>query len=80
MGRMKEHVIEIAEKLRKQYPAGTRVELVQMDDPQAPPAGTRGTVQGVDDMASLLVNWDTGSSLSVLYDVDKVIKVKPACF
>ena len=80
MGRMKEHVIEIAEKLRKQYPAGTRVELVQMDDTQAPPAGTRGTVQGVDDMASLLVDWDTGSSLSVLYDVDKVIKVKPACF
>lgn len=80
MGRMKEHVIEIAEKLRKQYPAGTRVELIQMGDPQAPPAGTRGTVQGVDDMASLLVNWDTGGSLSVLYGVDKVIKVKPACF
>lgn len=80
MGRMKEHVIEIAEKLRKVYPAGTRVELIQMDDSQAPPAGTRGTVQGVDDMASLLVNWDTGGSLSVLYGVDKVIKVKPACF
>lgn len=76
MGRMKEHVIEIAEKLRKLYPADTRVELVQMDDPQAPPVGTGGTVQGVDDMASLLVNWDTGSSLSVLYDVDKVIKVR----
>ena len=80
MGRMKEHVIAIAEKLRRQYPAGTRVELVHMDDPQAPPAGTRGTVQGVDDMASLLVNWDTGGSLSVLYGIDKVIKVKPACF
>ena len=80
MGRMKEHVIEIAEKLRKVYPAGTRLELVHMDDPQVPPAGTRGTVQGVDDMASLLVSWDAGSSLSVLYGVDKVIKVKPACF
>lgn len=76
MGRMKEHVIEIAEKLHRQYPAGTRVELIQMDDPQAPPAGTRGTVQGVDDMASLLVDWDNGSSLSVLYGIDKVIKVR----
>ena len=76
MGRMKEYTIEIAESLRKLYPAGTRVELVHMDDPQAPPAGTRGTVQGVDDMASLLVDWDNGSSLSVLYGVDKVIKVR----
>lgn len=30
--------------IRSQYPAGTRVELVQMDDAQAPPAGTLGTV------------------------------------
>jgi hypothetical protein len=38
--------------LRKTYPAGTRVELVQMDDVQAPPAGTKGTVIGVDDTGS----------------------------
>ena len=31
---------------RRLYPAGTRVELVQMDDAQAPPVGTRGTVIG----------------------------------
>ena len=41
--------------LKKQYPIGTRVELVKMDDFQAPHIGTRGTVTGVDDMASILV-------------------------
>ena len=38
---------ETVERIRKEYPVGTRVELVQMDDPQAPPVGTKGTVRGV---------------------------------
>ena len=58
---------EIVERLRKQYPAGTRVELIRMEDEQAPPIGTRGTVVGVDDMGSIMVAWDSGGSLSVLY-------------
>lgn len=33
----------VAEHIRSQYPAGTRVELVQMDDAQAPPVGTLGS-------------------------------------
>lgn len=52
------------------YPAGIRVELLHMDDPQAPPAGTRGTVTGVDDIGSIMVNWDNGSGLNVIYGVD----------
>lgn len=52
------------------YPAGTRVELLHMDDPQAPPAGTRGTVTGVDDTGSIMVNLDNGSGLNVIYGVD----------
>jgi hypothetical protein len=60
--------------LRKTYPAGTRVELVQMDDVQAPPEGTRGTVIGVDDTGSIMVNWDNGSGLNVIYGVDMVRK------
>ena len=55
------------EKIRTQYPKGTRVELVSMDDPQAPPVGTRGTVTGVDDAGSILVDWDNGSGLNVIY-------------
>ena len=38
---------ETVERVRREYPAGTRVELVRMDDVQAPPAGTKGTVKGV---------------------------------
>ena len=51
------------ELLRRRYPVGTRVELVQMDDPQAPPVGTKGTVRGVDDIGSIMVAWDNGSGL-----------------
>lgn len=63
------------ERLRLRYPAGTRVELVEMDDVQAPPIGTRGTVTGVDDAGSLLVDWDNGSGLNVIYGVDRVKKL-----
>lgn len=65
--------------LRRQYPAGTRVELVGMDDAQAPPPGTRGTVVGVDDIGSILMRWDTGSSLNVIWGVDVIRKVCPKC-
>lgn len=63
------------ERLRLRYPAGIRVELVEMDDVQAPPIGTRGTVTGVDDAGSLLVDWDNGSGLNVIYGVDRVKKL-----
>lgn len=66
---------EIVEQVRIEFPIGTRVELVQMDDSFAPPIGTKGTVRGVDDAASLLVDWDNGSGLNVIYGVDKVRKV-----
>lgn len=66
---------EIVERVRKEYPAGTRVELVRMDDFQAPPIGTKGTVRGVDDTASIMVSWDNGSSLNVVYGEDKCCKI-----
>ncbi|MEG0944659.1 MAG: DUF4314 domain-containing protein [Angelakisella sp.] len=66
---------ETVECLRRQYPTGSRVELVQMDDAQAPPVGTQGTVTGVDDTGSLLVNWDNGSSLNVIFGVDRCRKL-----
>lgn len=66
---------EIVEHLRKQYPIGTRVELVRMVDEQAPPIGTRGTVIGVDDAGSIMVSWDSGGSLSVVYGEDLCKKI-----
>lgn len=67
---------EIVERLRREFPTGTRVQLVKMDDVQAPPVGTLGTVQGVDDIGSILVAWDTGSGLSVAYGEDLCRKVE----
>ena len=61
-----------AEILKEQYPAGTRIMLKRMDDIQAPPFGTLGTVQGVDAIGNILVQWDTGSTLSVT-EIDEVI-------
>ena len=55
--------------------ATQRVHEVQMDDPQAPPIGTKGTVIGVDDIGSIMVAWDTGSGLNVAYGVDVCRKV-----
>ena len=66
---------ETVDRIRREYPAGTRVELVQMDDAQAPPVGTKGTVIGVDDTGPLLMRWDTGSGLNVVYGEDIVRKI-----
>ena len=63
---------EILASLREQFPQGARVELTRpMDDPQAPPIGTKGTVRGVDDTGSITVAWDGGGSLHVLYGFDE---------
>ena len=47
-----------------------------MDDPQAPPIGTKGTVLGVDDLGSIMVAWDSGGSLNVVYGEDICRKVE----
>ena len=67
---------ETVERIKSEYPKGTRVELTGMEDPQAPPIGTKGTVVGVDDIGSIMVNWDNGSSLSVVYGEDSCRKLK----
>lgn len=66
---------EIVERVRREFPTGCRVELVKMDDAQAPPIGTRGTVIGVDDTGSVMVRWDNGSGLHVVYGEDRCKRV-----
>ena len=61
---------ELLEFLQQEYPPGTWVRLTRMDDPQAPPVGTKGTVRGVDDIGSIMVAWDNGCGLSVAYGED----------
>lgn len=67
---------EIVARVLRQYPAGCRVELTRMDDLQAPPIGTKGTVLGVDDTASIMVAWDNGSGLNVVYGEDRCRKIE----
>ena len=65
------------EQLRKEYPIGTRVELIHMDDPYNKKLvpGCKGTVRWVDDWGTIHVNWDCGSGLGVVYGEDSCRKV-----
>lgn len=65
------------EKLREMYPIGTRVELVSMNDPFTKlMPGEQGTVQFVDDIGTVFVNWDCGSGLGVAYGEDVIRKIQ----
>ena len=66
---------ETVEHIRAQYPVGCRVELIKMDDIQAPPIGTKGTVTGVDYIGSIMVSWDNGSTLHIVYGEDICRKI-----
>ena len=59
------------EHIRARYQAGMRIELIHMDDLQAPPAGTRGTITAVDDVGDLIVAWDNGGGLKLIPGVDE---------
>lgn len=61
---------ELVQRLKREYPSGCRIELLRMLDPQAPDIGTKGTVMGVDDSGSLLVKWDSGGCLNLVYGID----------
>jgi len=68
---------EVVERVRKQYPVGCRVELISMKDPYNTKLvpGCLGTVKGVDDMATIHVAWDCGSSLGVAYGEDSCRRI-----
>ena len=62
---------DFVERMRNQYPPGTRVEVVSLcNEEEHLKPGMKGTVVGVDDQPALLVNWDNGSSLSILIGKD----------
>jgi hypothetical protein len=67
---MFENIKQVA-RLREQYPAGTRLELISMDDPYSKlKAGDQGSVRFVDDIGTIHVSWDNGLSLGLICDVD----------
>lgn len=57
--------------IQETFPVGTRVELIHMDDIQAPPVGAKGTIYHIDARSQLHTRWDIGSGLALNYGVDE---------
>lgn len=67
---------EMVEHIRKLYPNGCRVELVSLSDPYADlESGSKGTVDCVDSIGTIHINWDCGSGLGVVYGIDRIRKL-----
>ncbi len=63
---------ELVERMQEKYPPGTRVEVVSLcNEEEHLKPGMKGTVVAVDDQPALLVDWDNGSSLSLLIGQDQ---------
>lgn len=57
---------KMAERYRETHPPGTRILLINMDDPHHPvPPGTRGTIVHIDDQCGIHMKWDNGRTLAV---------------
>lgn len=67
---------EALDMLKTEFPRGTRVALVKMRDPYFTlKAGDTGTVMSVDDIGTIHVNWDKGSSLGLVFGEDSYRKI-----
>lgn len=66
----------VVERLRQRYPAGCRVELISMNAPYATlKPGDQGTVIAVDDIGTVHIAWDRGSSLGAAYGEDQIRRI-----
>lgn len=69
---------EKARKARELYPEGTRIELINMNDPYHPvEKGMRGTVDFIDDAGQIFMKWDNGHGLAIVPGVDEFRKLTP---
>ena len=67
------------DELKRQYPKGGRIRIFHMmDEKYGPPAGTLGTILGVDDAGQIHVAWESGGSLAVIPEVDEFELVEEA--
>ena len=62
-------------EIKENYPPGTRIQLIQMEDKWAVPSGTRGTVDHIDSLGQVHPKWDNGRSLAVVPQVDQFRKL-----
>ena len=74
-----ERLRRTADRMKQEYPPGTRLLLLNMEDPWAPvPPGTRGTVAYVDDIGQIGMKWDNGRTLSLVPGEDSFRKLTDA--
>ena len=67
---------ELVEIIRNMYPKGARVELISMDDPRSDMIpGLLGTVMAVDDIGTVHIAWDNGSTLGAVCGVDRIRRI-----
>ncbi|PYG86786.1 uncharacterized protein DUF4314 [Ruminiclostridium sufflavum DSM 19573] len=60
------------ERIKKQYPVGTRIELISMEDPHAPiESGMQGEVVCIDSIGTLHMKWDNGRTLGIVPGEDR---------
>lgn len=70
-----------AQHLRKEYPRGTRLCVIEMNDPYSPvPPGTVGTVAYIDDAGQIHMHWDNGRALALIPSVDSFAMVSKGRF
>ena len=62
-------------QIKQNYPPGTRIQLIHMEDNWAVQSGTRGTVECVDDQGQIHPKWDNGRSLAIVPQVDQFRKL-----
>ncbi|MDD3897692.1 MAG: DUF4314 domain-containing protein [Syntrophomonadaceae bacterium] len=74
---MKQIHPDMLNSLRSYYPPGTRVELVRMEDPYTKlNPGDLGSVSTIDDTGTVFVDWDSGSTLGVVFGEDQIRKIE----
>jgi hypothetical protein len=54
------------QRIKEQYPGGTRIRLHSMSGEADMPSGLTGTVDFVDDAGQLQMTWDNGRSLALV--------------
>ncbi len=69
--KVQKHSQEEIKYIRDKYKQGTKIELIKMYDFQAVPTGTKGTIDFVDDMGTIHMRWETGSTLGLIIGKDE---------
>lgn len=64
-------MINNVQSIRKKYPPGTKVELIEMTGEPQMLSGLKGEVRFVDDIGQIHCAWENGSSLALVPEKDR---------